>query len=88
MKPTAGTVWSIYRYRRRELVMLVPVPMEDGGYASAVSRWILVGLGLGCATWDNQFHDTPEKALASQSWMPFAESVTEAYARMLGELRP
>jgi hypothetical protein len=54
--------------RMTEIVKLVSVPMEDGGYTQAYCRWILVSEGRGAMTWDNEFHDTPQDALTAGQW--------------------
>jgi len=54
--------------RSHEIVKLVSVPHEDGGYTMGHCRWILVSESRGAATWDNKFHATPQGALKSGKW--------------------
>jgi hypothetical protein len=54
--------------RMTEIVKLVSVPMEDGGYTSLNCRWILVSEGRCATTWDSKFHDTPQDALGNGQW--------------------
>lgn len=77
----AGNVFCLRRDGNKTLAMLVPVPLEDGAYTVAASRWILVSLDLFSATWSHEFHDSPEEALAGAPWEFYAESPEEAFKR-------